>query len=125
MARSSNSGTEAIVALSHNAGQEARIVKVLSILAVIFVPASFAAVSTPFQCLYATSLESSKLTWRYPQDFMNMGFIKVSQTEGFEISADKGLWLFAILAIPLVIITVAIYALFEFSNRRKRMSSIS
>jgi hypothetical protein len=56
---------------------------------------------------------------------MNMGFIKVSQTEGFEISADKGLWLFAILAIPLVIITVAIYALFEFSNRRKRMSSIS
>jgi len=87
-------GTTAIVDLSHKSSHEARVVKVLTVVALIFVPTSFAA------------------------DFMQMGYISVAETDGFSVIATKGLWFYAILAIPLVIITLAIYFLSELFSRR-------
>jgi len=90
-------GTTAIVDLSHKSSHEARVVKVLTVVALIFVPTSFAA------------------------DFMQMGYISVAETDGFSVIASKSLWFYAVLAIPLVIITLAIYLLSElFSQRAAR-----
>ena len=47
-----------------------------------------------------------------------MGYISVADTGGFNVSATKGLVFYAILAIPLVSLTVAIYFLSELVNRR-------
>jgi hypothetical protein len=47
-----------------------------------------------------------------------MGYISVADGEGFSVVVSKGLVFYAILAIPLVIITVAIYLVSEILNRR-------
>jgi len=52
------------------------------------------------------------------KEFMQMGYISVADTGGFNVSATKGLLFYAILAIPLVSLTVAIYFLSELVNKR-------
>jgi len=47
-----------------------------------------------------------------------MGYITVADTGGLNITATKGLVFYAILAIPLVSLTIAIYFLSEVINRR-------
>lgn len=47
-----------------------------------------------------------------------MGYISVVQADGFTVVATKNLLLYAILAIPLVIVTMAIYFAFELLNRK-------
>ena len=86
-------GTAAIVNISNKSSHEARVVKILTLIALIFVPTSFVA------------------------DFLNMGYIHVSDS-GFSVSATKGLIFYAILAIPLIFLTLAVYFLSELFNRR-------
>ena len=92
---SATAGTQAIVELSRKSAYEARVVKLLSVVAVIFLPASFAA------------------------DFLQMGYVFVTEERRFEIHATANLWLFAIFAFPLLIVTVSIYIAFELLSRRK------
>ena len=92
---SATKGTHAIVELSRKSAYEARVVKLLSVVAVIFLPASFAA------------------------DFLQMGYVFVTEERRFEIHATANLWLFAIFAFPLLIVTVSIYIAFELLSRRK------
>jgi hypothetical protein len=49
---------------------------------------------------------------------MQMGYITVADAPGFSVTATKNLWLYAILAIPLAIITFAIYFASEFLSKR-------
>lgn len=88
-------GTAAIVDLSHKSSHEARVVKVLTVVALIFVPISFVA------------------------DFLNMGYLKTVEGGGFSVTATNGLLLFAVLALPLVLLTFVVYGVSELYNRRE------
>ena len=53
-----------------------------------------------------------------------MGYVTVPQNKGFVVSAQKGVWLYALLAFPLILSTLGILFLLEISEkRRQRMSS--
>ncbi|KAG5818410.1 hypothetical protein H9Q74_010068 [Fusarium xylarioides] len=82
--------TSAIVHLSDKSSREARVVKTLTVLAMVFVPAAFTA------------------------DFVQMGFVTIKQDSPMKWSADPDLKIYAILAIPLICITMLIYILVEF-----------
>ncbi|KAF4475782.1 hypothetical protein FAGAP_12629 [Fusarium agapanthi] len=82
--------TSAIVHLSDKSSREARVVKTLTVLAMVFVPAAFTA------------------------DFVQMGFITIKHDSPMKWSADPDLKIYAILAIPLISITMLIYILVEF-----------
>ncbi|ENH62819.1 hypothetical protein FOC1_g10006283 [Fusarium oxysporum f. sp. cubense race 1] len=73
--------------------REARVVKTLTVLAMVFVPAAFTA------------------------DFIQMGFVTITQESPMKWSADPDLKIYAILAIPLITITMLIYMLVEFVQR--------
>jgi len=88
-------GTHAIVKLSRKSAYEARVVKLLSVVAVIFLPASFAA------------------------DFLQMGYVFVTEEKRFKIHATADLWLYAIFAVPLLIVTMSICLAFELLSRRR------
>jgi hypothetical protein len=47
-----------------------------------------------------------------------MGYLKTVEGGGFSVTATNGLWLYAILALPLVVLTFVVYALSEMYNRR-------
>ncbi|KAK2668257.1 hypothetical protein RAB80_015637 [Fusarium oxysporum f. sp. vasinfectum] len=85
--------TSAIVHLSDKSSREARVVKTLTVLAMVFVPAAFTA------------------------DFIQMGFVTITQESPMKWSADPDLKIYAILAIPLITITMLIYMLVEFVQR--------
>jgi len=48
-----------------------------------------------------------------------MGYISVANADGFEVTADKSLWFYAILATPLVVLTIVIYFVCERISRKK------
>jgi hypothetical protein len=95
---SATQGTHAIVELSRKSAYEARVVKLLGVVAAVYLPASFAA------------------------DFLQMGYVFTTEEGQFEIHATANLWLYAIFAIPLLIVTLSIYVIFEMLNRRKARS---
>jgi hypothetical protein len=92
---STTKGTQAIVELSRKSAYEARVVKLLAIVAAVYLPASFAA------------------------DFLQMGYVFVTEDDKFKIHATASLWLYAIFALPLFIVTITIYIIFELLSRRK------
>ena len=47
-----------------------------------------------------------------------MGYLDVSET-GFQVNAQSGLQLYALLALPLITFTMTIYGAMEFAKRRK------
>ena len=49
-----------------------------------------------------------------------MGYVSTAQQNGLVVSATKGLWVYAIITVPLVILTMGIYFCFELVNRRLR-----
>jgi hypothetical protein len=49
---------------------------------------------------------------------MQMGYISVTDTKPFKVAATADLWFYAILAIPLVLLTLAIYFVSEIRLRR-------
>jgi hypothetical protein len=49
---------------------------------------------------------------------MQMGYISVTGTKPFKVVATADLWFYAILAIPLVLLTLAIYFVSEIRLRR-------
>lgn len=48
-----------------------------------------------------------------------MGYVSVADADGFKVTADKALWFYAILAMPLVALTIVTYFLCERLSRRK------
>ncbi|KAF5647073.1 hypothetical protein F25303_5246 [Fusarium sp. NRRL 25303] len=87
--------TSAIVRLSDKSSREARVVKTLTVLAMVFVPAAFTA------------------------DFIQMGFVTIKQESPMKWSADPDLKIYAILAIPLIAVTMLIYILVEFVHKAR------
>ena len=49
-----------------------------------------------------------------------MGYVTVKQNEGFVISAQKGVWLYALLAFPLILSTLSILVVLEPLERRRQ-----
>lgn len=47
-----------------------------------------------------------------------MGYLDVSDT-GFQLDASSGLQLYALLALPLITVTMTVYGAMEFAKRRK------
>ncbi|KAI6747827.1 hypothetical protein FGRA07_09544 [Fusarium graminearum] len=74
--------TRTIARLANLSGRDARVVKTLTVLALVFVPASFVA------------------------DFVQMGFVTISQESPMRWKADSDLKIYAILALPLITITI-------------------
>ncbi|KAK1990952.1 hypothetical protein LX36DRAFT_704992 [Colletotrichum falcatum] len=85
--------TSATFDLSEKSGQEAHVLKILTVLALVFAPAGYAA------------------------DFLQMGYINVADNE-FEVTATAGLQLYAAIALPLVSTTMIIYGFVEYGKRR-------
>ena len=49
-----------------------------------------------------------------------MGYVSTAQQNGLVVSATKGLLVYAVIAIPLVLVTMGTYFLFELVNRGPR-----
>ncbi|CAM1500523.1 Fc.00g096850.m01.CDS01 [Cosmosporella sp. VM-42] len=93
-----NQNTSAIVQLADKSSREAHVVKTLTVLALVFVPASYVA------------------------DFLQMGFITISEETPLRWSATPDLKIYAILAIPLIATTMLIYGCVEVFQRSKEGS---
>ncbi|KAK4175246.1 hypothetical protein QBC36DRAFT_27224 [Triangularia setosa] len=88
--------TAAIVQLSRQASQETSVVKTLTVLALVFVPASFVA------------------------DFLQMGYVTTDPDNVHIWRAAQDLQLYAALAIPLVALTMGFYLALEMRKARNR-----
>ncbi|WAO92292.1 Hypothetical protein NCS54_00979400 [Fusarium falciforme] len=88
-----NLNTLAIARLAEQSSRETHIVKTLTVLALIFVPASFVA------------------------DFLQMGFITITEESPMRWSAAADLKIYAILALPLIGVTMLIYGCVEMMQR--------
>ncbi len=53
------------------------------------------------------------------QDFLQMGYVSTAQADGLVVSTTKGLWVYAMIAVPLVIVTMGVYLAFEIVNSRR------
>ncbi|KAK3369224.1 hypothetical protein B0T24DRAFT_632148 [Lasiosphaeria ovina] len=93
-----NNNTAGMVELSRASSRETQVLKTLTVLALIFVPASYVA------------------------DFLQMGFVTLSSDGSGSWTADPGLQIYAALAFPLITATMAIYGLVEWTNRRRKPS---
>ncbi|KAH7142071.1 hypothetical protein EDB81DRAFT_653561 [Dactylonectria macrodidyma] len=99
-AETENQNTLAIAQLADQSARETNVVKTLTVLALVFVPASFVA------------------------DFLQMGFISVAQEQPMRWAATSDLKIYATLAIPLIGVTMLIYGCVEMMQRsRKRNGS--
>ncbi|KAK4197947.1 hypothetical protein QBC40DRAFT_256483 [Triangularia verruculosa] len=88
--------TAAIADLSEQAGRETSVVKTLTVLALVFVPASFVA------------------------DFLQMGYVTTDPDNARIWRAAQDLQLYAALAIPLVVLTMGFYIALELRKVRYR-----
>ncbi|RSL49588.1 hypothetical protein CEP54_012364 [Fusarium duplospermum] len=88
-----NLNTLAMAKLAEQSSRETRIVKTLTVLALIFVPASFVA------------------------DFLQMGFVKIAEENPMRWAATADLKIYAILALPLIGVTMLIYGCVEMVQR--------
>ncbi|CAG7560620.1 unnamed protein product [Fusarium equiseti] len=103
--------TSAMCHLANKSGREAHVLKTLTVLALVFVPAGFVAV-----CLLYP-LSDLRLICR--KDFLQMGFISLKQESPMQWSATPDLKIYAILSIPLISLTMLIYAMVELVQRLK------
>ncbi|UZP46506.1 hypothetical protein NXS19_014318 [Fusarium pseudograminearum] len=92
--------TRTIAQLANLSGRDARVVKTLTVLALVFVPASFVA------------------------DFVQMGFITISQDSPMRWKADSDLKIYAILALPLITITMLVYGCVEMISRLRTRTQV-
>ena len=51
-----------------------------------------------------------------------MGYVNTEQGKDFVASTTKGLWVYSIIAIPLVVVTMGLYLCFELVNNRRSES---
>ena len=49
-----------------------------------------------------------------------MGYVSVAPHDGFEVIADKGIWLWVVFAIPLIISMLLILRTWEFMERQRQ-----
>ncbi|RTE79748.1 hypothetical protein BHE90_005787 [Fusarium euwallaceae] len=94
-AERANQNTMAIAQLADQSSRETHVVKSLTVLALVFVPASFVA------------------------DFLQMGFITITQEQPMRWEAEAGLKIYAVLAIPLIATTMLIYGCVEVLQRSR------
>lgn len=47
-----------------------------------------------------------------------MGYVSAAQGNGLVVSTTKGLWVYAMIAVPLVIVTMGVYFVFEIVNSK-------
>ncbi|RSL42439.1 hypothetical protein CEP53_012193 [Fusarium sp. AF-6] len=94
-AERANQNTMAIAQLADQSSRETHVVKSLTVLALVFVPASFVA------------------------DFLQMGFITITQEQPMRWEAEAGLKIYAVLAIPLIAATMLIYGCVEVLQRSR------
>ncbi|KAI6763248.1 hypothetical protein HG531_013145 [Fusarium graminearum] len=87
--------TSAMCHLANKSGREAHVVKTLTVLALVFVPAGFVA------------------------DFLQMGFVSLKKENPMQWSAAADLKIYAILSIPLISLTMLIYVMVEIIQRAK------
>ncbi|KIW91387.1 uncharacterized protein Z519_08283 [Cladophialophora bantiana CBS 173.52] len=95
IANATSTSTGAVVELTLKSSHEARIVKVLTVVALIYVPASFAA------------------------DFLQMGYVSVDEDRNFHIVASMDVWLWVIIAFPLILLALSVLFICEILGRRK------
>ncbi|KAL6922931.1 hypothetical protein FSST1_000205 [Fusarium sambucinum] len=91
-----NQNTLMIARLAELSGRDAGVVKTLTVLALVFVPASFVA------------------------DFLQMGFITIARESPMKWKADTDLKIYAILALPLITTTMLLYGFVEMISRSRK-----
>lgn len=118
-------GNDALLSLSRQSVREARSMKAVTVMALIYVPASFAAVRIQSLMLRSMAAQLQRLTRSSPQEFLQMGYVSVEKGEGFIVSATKGLWIYSAIAVPLVVLTMGAYLCFEIFCRRSRLRGVT
>ncbi|MCJ1357728.1 MAG: hypothetical protein MMC33_007724 [Icmadophila ericetorum] len=94
ISESTNNGNLAILNLSKKSVADNKAVKVITVVALIFVPASYVA------------------------DFLQMGYVTVAQTSGLSVAVAQGFWLYMSITMPLIVVTMGIYLGAELIQRR-------
>lgn len=108
-----NLNTKATAELTAQSSRETHVVKTLTVLALIFVPASFVAVCTSNSC-------KSQRNTQAEQDFLQMGFVTMASEDPMRWAATADLKIYATLAIPLIAVTMLIYACVEMMQRKPK-----
>ena len=54
------------------------------------------------------------------KEFLQMGYLTVTNKSEFTIRAEKGLWLYALLTFPLICTTIGVLVVSELVAKRKR-----
>ena len=109
-------GNGALLELSHKAVSEAQSMKAITIVDLVYVPASFVAVRYDHRSLqfkFTVLANSSSY-----QDFLQMGYVSTAQQNGLVVSAPKGLWVYAIITAQLMTVKMGIYFAYELLSRR-------
>ncbi|KAK4221865.1 hypothetical protein QBC38DRAFT_461016 [Podospora fimiseda] len=96
-----NTHTKAIYKLTEASGQEARVVKTLTVLALFFVPASLVA------------------------DFLQLGYVKLRDDRGPGWVANPELQIYAALVFPLIAFIILVYGVVEWRSSKLHPSSSS
>ena len=53
-----------------------------------------------------------------------MGYIDVAQSAGLPVSVTKGMWLYIIIAIPLIVMTIMTFLWAEYLSRRALLKKV-
>ena len=108
---------DVMLTLTQETIQEARTMKTITFIALIYLPASFTSVPKFFhhylsQCKTLTGI----------QTFLSMGFVHVESLEGvMRLSVSKDMLFYVAITIPLMVATLLGWWLWEYmSKRRKR-----
>lgn len=103
--------TSAMCDLANKSGREAYVLKTLTVLALVFVPAGFVAVCLLYQL--------SELQLICKKDFLQMGYVSLKEGNIRHWSATADLKIYGMLSIPLISLTMLIYATVEMVQRPK------
>jgi len=105
--------SDVMLTLTQKTIQEAQTMKTITFVALIYLPASFVAVSSHIFLDACTILTDG-------QTFLSMGFLHVESVEGtMRLNVSKDMWFFLILTLPLMLITLLGWWLWELITRRR------
>lgn len=105
-----------MLTLTQKTAQEARTMKTITFIALIYLPASFTSVRTFFY----KHLPNAKTLNVKPQTFLSMGFVHVESLQGvMRLSVSKDMLFYIVITLPLMASTVLGWWLWEcMLNRR-------
>src|SRR5277367_464177 len=112
MAELAKSDNNLMLKMTKKSVTDARTLKTITILTLVYLPASFVSVSCP-------KGDAGWLQLTCKQTFLGMNYIEVEKTKPLTLSCKSEMVIFAILTIPLLLVTLGYWGVLEIRQRRR------